>query len=280
MTTNYLEVIEQGKWLVENLPLFKEKYPRRAYEYITPVFNEHFGVNFTKRQVYARNNHYQERLNHPEKAYKYSSLSNAYTREELDTFYNWMNSNSYLAHKEWEEKWLEITGKKLSYASITQRLFQYGYRWGKSGTCHTRSAGKSFRHKVGDIIKRRNSKGKDGNHSYVNWIKVKSFEDLSKEEKNIHIKHKRNLESDPCWMRHDKYVLLCSGKEISEKDYVVHLNGNTLDDSLDNLYVTDNYWEYNNLKIKGLCEIPSLVEASLELRKIERIVKKHENENN
>lgn len=52
------------------------------------------------------------------------------------------------------------------------------------------------------------------------------------------------------------------------------LNGDTLDDSIENLYITDNYHEYNALKVKGLCEIPSIVEASLETKKSIRKLEK------
>lgn len=268
MKTNYLDVIKQGEWLVDNLPLFKNKYPKKAYQFITPEFNKEFNVNFTERQVYARYQHYRERILHEEKAYKFSPLSRSYSKEELDAFYNWLINQQMIEKEDWEKKWFEITGKKLSYQSITQRMFQYGYKWGKTGKLITRSKSRN-KHKVGDIIQRRNSKG-----YYVNWIKIKDFSDLNDEERKNHIKHKKDLEKSPCWKRNDRYVLEKKGFEIKSDEYVVHLNGDTLDDSIENLYITDNYHEYNALKVKGLCEIPSIVEASLETKKSIRKLEK------
>lgn len=267
MKTNYEQVIKQGEWLLKNLPSAKKQYSRKAYDYITPIFNKEFKLNFTKKQVKARLQHYKERLMHPEKAYKFSPLSRTYTKEELDKFYNWLIKQEMSTKKQWEDKWFEITRKKLSYRSITQRLFQYGYRWSGEGKLRTWGESRS-KHKVGDLVQRKNNKDKDVK---VNWIKIKTFDQLTDEEKQQHLKYKKFLEKSPCWQRHDRYVLEQKGIEVENK-YIVHLNGNTLDDSFDNLYLTDNYHEYNALKIKGMCDHPLVVKASLETKQLMRKV--------
>ena len=268
MKTNYEEVIKQGEWLLKNIPLAKKEHSRKAYDYITPIFNKEFKLNFTKKQVKARLQHYKERLSSPQKAYKFSPLARTYTEEELDRFYNWLIKQEMSTKKQWEDKWFEITRKKLSYKSIVQRLYQYGYRWSGKGKLRTWGESRS-KHKIGDIVQRKNNKDKD---IKVNWIKVKTFDQLTNEEKQQHLKYKKCLEQSPCWQRHDRYVLEKKGIEVGNK-YIVHLNGNTLDDSFENLYLTDNYHEYNALKIKGMCDHPLVVKASLETKQLMRKVK-------
>lgn len=266
MNTPYQIVIDQGEWLNANFPAYREKYPRHAYEMITPVFNKTFGTNYTPTQVYNRKRSYKGKSN-----YKYSKYNNYYKKEDLDSFYNFIIKQEMISKETWENKWFEITGKKLSYNSITQRLFQYGYRWKQKSKTITRSTARHKRN-VGDIIVR------NLGNSKVKWIKIKDFTELNETERAIHIKYINCLECDPCWQRHDKYVMLQNGYKLKDNDHIVHLNGDTLDDSIGNLYITDNYWEYNALKVKGLCELPTLVKAQLETNNLFRKVKELEND--
>lgn len=270
--TPFEDVIKQGEWLCKIVPLAKKEHYRCAWDFITPLFNKEFSLSWTKTQVIRRYRHYVEKISHPEKAYKFSPLSRTYTKEELNSFYEWLMKQDSALTTEWEQKWFEITHKKLSYRSIVQRMFQNGYHWGKSGVAKTHTFGKR-KHNVGDIIVRTNTSNK--NLFKVKWIKIKNYEDLTAEERAIHNKYKKCLECDPCWQRHDRYVLEKNGIIVG-KNHIVHLNGNTLDDNIENLYVTDNYHEYNALKVKGLCSHPKLIEASLETRKTIRKVQELE----
>lgn len=262
--------IEMGEWIKENLPLYKKDFPRRAYDMLAPKFNETFGTNLSATQIYRFYSKQMERVNNPSKAYKHSPLSRVYNPVDIKAFYDWLIAQEMAPHRQWEGKWLELTGKKLSYKSITQRLFQYGYHWKTEGECKSWKGRE--RHEIGDIIERNNS-GDSKTKGRVHWIKVKNFSDLTESERERHIRYKRQLECSPCWKRYDRYVLEKNGIFLKEGEYVVHLNGDTLDDSIENLYVTDNYWEYCQLKNKGLCEVPTLVEACLETKRALRKTK-------
>lgn len=266
------ERIEMREWITENLPLYKKNFPKHAYERMAPEFNRRFGTELNGTQLYSFYSKQMERVNNPSKAYKHSPLSRVYDPAGIKAFYDWLIAQEMASHESWEAKWLELTGKKLSYTSITQRLFQYGYRWKTKGECKSWKGRE--RHEIGDIIERNNTgDSRVKNKGRVHWIKVKNFNDLTEEEKERHIRFKRQLECSPCWKRYDRYVLERNGIFLKKGEYIVHLNGDTLDDSLENLYVTDNYWEYCQLKNKGLCESPSLVEACLETKRALRKTK-------
>ena len=201
------------------------------------------------------------------------SRHHRYKPEEGKAFYDWMLRQTMATREEWEAKWLEITGVDASYEAITQRLYKWGYRWRRIGKTHFYSGGWS-RFPVGAIVKRKNSH--DKTKASVNWIKVKRFEDLTPEERAAHVAANRKAiyGASPCWMRHDEYVLRQNGIELGKGEHVVHLNGDTLDDSPENLFVTDRYQEYCGLKIKGLCAAPEVVEAYLETKKAERALER------